>query len=621
MIRALSTFLPTLESQAKRAANLQKSARLYSKTSPAQATTRSNLQHFRSMDLTHRHYVTVSKLKVTPGSYQGREIYPVLGNGLTTEFDIWDRTVTTEHLIEADHAIWGESTSFLPNSPVNALPASTGLSVLSDLGDQMAAKNSGDEAGLLAKKQLRAAVDGLDSSLHDCALSLIDQFLESNDTQEKSTIAKQLYSVFFWSQWLVRGYLFEPKLHPNNPEDTPYTSPVIPAPLSQLLDTSRAFFGRHQLEFVYDVYTLSSASFPPDFSTDDVDYQSTQSILKAIASIDTPVGFNDRDGANPEHNFRHNHSLMEAQMADALDAYPLLFSDDPQQVEEGWSRIALASERAHQVFKTMLHKDATPPESYPDVRLPIAGTRGNLGKVYPPEGVFYEGIGDERMTQADGTELKGKYIKNEWGQTGANSSMYKWFDILLGLSVDRSAYATDEASLQKMFDVLDGKVDSDQLDPNNPVRGMQLAFDLFTRPVTHMSTLVKTEADMLNSGLLERRDSTHLLGRLNLGVNILKHRMVHAQYVMKAIYTQASKGGQPKGTGTGGSPASQFLDGFLKQTLDICNELADELNGYEYLTDAQVQSLTACEKTIAQVNDTRTNFIALGEKLYKRESQ
>ena len=32
------------------------------------------------------------------------------------------------------------------------------------------------------------------------------------------------------------------------------------------------------------------------------------------AAIDTPVGFNDVKGGMPEHNFRHNHSLMEWQV-------------------------------------------------------------------------------------------------------------------------------------------------------------------------------------------------------------------------------------------------------------------------------------------------------------------
>lgn len=47
-------------------------------------------------------------------------------------------------------------------------------------------------------------------------------------------------------------------------------------------------------------------------------------------------------------------------------------------------------------------------------------------------GVFYEGVGSETYVK-DGKTIHGVYVNNEWGQTGANSSMYKYFDILIGM--------------------------------------------------------------------------------------------------------------------------------------------------------------------------------------------
>ena len=51
------------------------------------------------------------------------------------------------------------------------------------------------------------------------------------------------------------------------------------------------------------------------------------------------------------------------------------------------------------------------------------------GTVYHEHGVFYEGAGSDEFTSGD-EKLVGAYVDDEWGQTGANSSMYKWFDLL-----------------------------------------------------------------------------------------------------------------------------------------------------------------------------------------------
>jgi hypothetical protein len=76
--------------------------------------------------------------------------------------------------------------------------------------------------------------------------------------------------------------------------------------------------------------------------------------------------------------------------------------------------------------------------------------------------VFYEGVGSETYVK-EGKSLQGVYINNEWGQTGANSSMYKYFDILIGVADVRNAFGNDPIMIKKMQDVFAGKIDSIEL--------------------------------------------------------------------------------------------------------------------------------------------------------------
>ena len=145
--------------------------------------------------------------------------------------------------------------------------------------------------------------------------------------------------------------------------------------------------------------------------------------------------------------------------------------------KEGWDDLVEAARRANLIFKTMLAN--TPPVSYPQIRLPIKGVRGAVGTVYHTHGVFYEGVGEETYV-SQGTTLKGLYVDNEWGQTGANSSMYKYLDIFVGVADVRNAYEPDPIGLQRMQEVFIGKIDSSELG-TNPIDSMQRAFDLFTR--------------------------------------------------------------------------------------------------------------------------------------------
>ena len=63
--------------------------------------------------------------------------------------------------------------------------------------------------------------------------------------------------------------------------------------------------------------------------------------------------------------------------------------------------------------------------------------------------MFYEGAGSDEFTSGD-EKLVGAYVDDEWGQTGANSSMYKWFDLLCGVSAARQATTCDPIMMSKV---------------------------------------------------------------------------------------------------------------------------------------------------------------------------
>jgi hypothetical protein len=201
---------------------------------------------------------------------------------------------------------------------------------------------------------------------------------------------------------------------------------------------------------------------------------------------------------------------MEWQMRRAFSGVKKVLDGD----KGGWDYIVEAARRANKVFKTMLMN--TPAESYPRVRLPIKGVRGGCGSVYHPHGVFYEGVGADTYETKEGKIIRGAYISNEWGQTGANSSMYKYLDILIGVAQMRQAFGNDPIMISKMKAVYDGTLDSGELGMN-PIDSMQRAFDLFTRPTKHMRMLVDTERKFRESNILNSNDPEVLLQRLRLG--------------------------------------------------------------------------------------------------------
>lgn len=550
----------------------------------------------------HARFIKIEpqSLKMLAGQ-QGR--YPTLTQGLSYDTAIFGLRWTAQDTVQLQRSIWHEN-SFLPTRP--AAPLSGALQVFSDVAQQMSVELADGSPGLLAKNQLRKTLLQLPATAHFVALDLLQAFQKAQTPAQKARLAQQVSDLAFWSQWLIRGVLFEGKLQGER-----FTEAMIPAPLSTVTAMANAALGRQQLEFVYDDYTLKAATLPTDVDFDHLDYDNPAAILAAVASIQTSVGFNDVQGGRPEHNFRFNHVLMEWQMGGAFRGFAQVMAGDIN----GWQLIATAAERAHKVFKTMLVN--TPPESYPAVRLPIKGVRGATGSVYPSHGVFYEGLGADEFRNGPSVR-KGIYVDNEWGQTGANSSMYKWFDIVTGTAQLRQAYVADQSTLTKLSQVLLGERDSGDLG-DNPIDSMQRAFDLLTRPDAHMHILVEAHQQVQQLGLLQDKRPEVLLQRLCVAYWVAEHRMVHGQYVMAAIYKTQPIGGQSRAQGTGGS-TPPFLKLFLDQTHQAAQQMIADLRR-QPLTLEQNKKLADYEQRFAYQNRVMTRIRDHGVKLEQAESR
>ena len=87
-------------------------------------------------------------------------------------------------------------------------------------------------------------------------------------------------------------------------------------------------------------------------------------------------------------------------------------------------------------FKTMLSGTPAHPTTdkigYAGIRLPIAGVLGKAGSVYTPHGVAFDKCGLDTYERGN-TKKHVAFVNDEWGQTGANSSMFKFFDAILGV--------------------------------------------------------------------------------------------------------------------------------------------------------------------------------------------
>eukprot|EP00003_Mantamonas_plastica_P002513 TRINITY_DN118_c0_g2_i7.p1 TRINITY_DN118_c0_g2~~TRINITY_DN118_c0_g2_i7.p1 ORF type:complete len:544 (-),score=131.61 TRINITY_DN118_c0_g2_i7:157-1788(-) len=466
----------------------------------------------------------IFNVKVSPSRFG----FPLLGDGIEYQTNVFGLQWQLESTMEIMEAIFSR-TNFLPRAPAGLLDGKLGD--LSAIGSQMAIDMDKehflegeyqqtldvDQPGLLARNQLRVAVrETLDDTHFDEVMQTLQDFQNADSGAVKDALAKRISDTAFWAQWLIRGVLFEGKHHGEQ-----FTEAVIRAPLSKIARATNLALGRHQMEFVYDDYTLKAAQFP-ERGIDAVDYADVNSIVQYIADIETPVGFNDIGGGRPEHNFRHNHSLMEAQMTNALQGFDTLMDGD----ESGWDAIVTSAYRAHKVFDSMLKR--TTPVSYPWVRLPIKGTRGACGSVYPPTGVIYEGCGRD-VFDVDGEKVVGFNKTAEFGQTGANSSMYKWLDTLTGTAHYRKAYELDETQRQMMAGVLQGTADPGKLLAQNPIESMQFAFDVLTRPAVHLEMLVEAKHRISNSNLLTNASVHSKMKRLETTYWVARHRLRHGQ--------------------------------------------------------------------------------------------
>ena len=300
-----------------------------------------------STTLAHRH-VRLQASKIQSNS-TGR--YPTPGDGHDFCMNIFGLLYSTTDIMALQNVVWTKE-SFLPKRPACGLSSRNEmfgcLSDLSDIASRMTVQLEDESPGLLAKNELRATVAATLNDQHFCAaMNLLQAFKLEQDPLVKQELGHEISNLAFWSQWLLRGVLFEGKLHWQQ-----YCEASIRAPLSKIAFAANAALGRHQVEFVYDDYTLKAAVFPGNFDLDnDVDYDDAQSIVDAVASIATPVGFNSVKGGSPEHNFRHVHSLMEWQMKRAFRGGHKIMAG---QVDEGWEDVVEAARRANRVFQTML---------------------------------------------------------------------------------------------------------------------------------------------------------------------------------------------------------------------------------------------------------------------------
>ena len=260
---------------------------------------------FRSATSLSNRFVRIENSRFDDSTDQ----YPTPGRGHDFDMNIFGLMYSVDDINAVQKAIWNKE-SFLPNQPAGLIEGGP-LEDLSAVGQEMAVVlEDGITKGLLSQNMLRKNVlETLNESHFKATMELLREFKEEEDFEQKAKLGQRISDVAFWSQWLIRGVLFEGKLHLEQ-----FCEDVVRAPLSKIAWATNAALGRHQIEFVYDDYTLKAAIFPENSYLDNVNYDNPQEILQAVQSITTPVGFNDMRPGQPEHNFRHNHSLMEHQM-------------------------------------------------------------------------------------------------------------------------------------------------------------------------------------------------------------------------------------------------------------------------------------------------------------------
>jgi hypothetical protein len=251
----------------------------------------------------------------------GALLYPTTGRGQDFSMHIFGLLYSTSNINNLQQTIWQE-TSLLPH--LKGSP----LADLSDIGSRMARTLAdGTTPGQLATNELRKTAAATPTDAHFVeTMDLSQHFQREVDPVKKVELDQRISNVAFWSQWLTRGVLFEEKLHWEL-----FCEEAVRAPLSKIACVANAALGRHQVEFVYDDYTPTAAQFPMNIDLDkDVDYDSPEFIIEAVAQIYTPVGFKPMHGDTPEHNFRYIHSLMELQMKRAMRGGESILAGDPK---------------------------------------------------------------------------------------------------------------------------------------------------------------------------------------------------------------------------------------------------------------------------------------------------
>ena len=94
--------------------------------------------------------------------------------------------------------------------------------------------------GLLGHNKFREEVDGVIVPKRQGLLNSFMTILRIFQKSPTFHLAQLISDVAVWVQWLIRGYLFEGKLHGEI-----YCHPMIPAPLSTIAFAANAAMGRH----------------------------------------------------------------------------------------------------------------------------------------------------------------------------------------------------------------------------------------------------------------------------------------------------------------------------------------------------------------------------------------
>ena len=172
--------------------------------------------------------------------------YPTPGDGHSFRMNVFGLIVADTEIMALQRCLWNRE-SFLPTAPARPLEEAP-LADLSDIaGSQSVVGRDGASPGLLAQNRLRATVaERLGEKHFRATMDLIAAFKREKEPGRRAELAQRVSNTAYWAQWLIRGVLFEGKLHWEQ-----YCEAVVRAPLSKIAFAANAALGRHQIEFVY----------------------------------------------------------------------------------------------------------------------------------------------------------------------------------------------------------------------------------------------------------------------------------------------------------------------------------------------------------------------------------